>query len=71
MFMADKMNLLDENTARSVTRMLMNDKNMTIGDLSKLSGVSRSTISHWLNGKSSITYANLVRITKILTAKEY
>lgn len=70
MFMVDKMNLLDEDTARSVTRMLMGNKNMSIGDLSKLSGVSRSTISHWLNGKSSIMYANLVRITKILTAKE-
>ena len=70
MFMADKMNLLDEDTARSVTRMLMNDKNITIRELSKISGVSISTISHWLNGKSSITYTNLVRITKILTANE-
>lgn len=66
MFIAEKTNLLDEETMRRMIRMVIKDKNYTLTDLSKQSGVSRVTISSWLNGKSSITYANLYAITRIL-----
>lgn len=66
MFIAEKTNLLDEETMRRMIRMVMKDKNYTLTELSKRSGVSRKTISSWLNGKSSIMYTNLYAITRIL-----
>lgn len=66
----EKTNLLDEESMRTLISWVLKDKNYTLTELSKRSGVSRKTISSWLNGRSSITYANLSYITRILYSND-
>lgn len=65
--MANLLELLDENTLRKYFKMKISTCKVSIKDVSRLSGVSTTTISRWLNGKQGITYDNLYRISRVIT----
>jgi transcriptional regulator with XRE-family HTH domain len=64
--MANLLELLDENTLRKYFKMKISTCKVSIKDVSRLSGVSVSAISRWLNGKTTITYDSLYRISRVI-----